>query len=79
MKGHTYSSKLQCVMNGWRVLEDGEIALDLPLGELCSMDGAIKMAESIMPSAWIISVCNEGKPVMEYRLSLGKWTAYDES
>lgn len=79
MRGVAYSSKLQCAFNGWRVLEEGEIALDLPLGDLCSMDAAIKIAEGIMPSVWRISVCNEGKAIVEYRLSLGKWTAYDES
>lgn len=76
MIGTTYSSKLKCAFNGWRVISDGEIALDMPSGALCSMYVAIEVAENIMPSVFrIVTFCGE-KPDVEYRLFSGKWTAF---
>lgn len=75
MIGTTYSSKLQCAFHGWRVLADGEIALDLPQNNCCDMSGAIEIAEKIMPSVWRIAVFADGKSDVEYRHVYGKWQA----
>jgi hypothetical protein len=75
--GTTYSSKLQCTFHGWRVISDGEIALDMPDGVCCDMGGAIEIAEKIMPSVWRIATFSGGKPDTEYRLILGEWVAFD--
>lgn len=77
MIGTTYSSKLQCAFHGWRVLADGEIALDLPQDNCCDMRGAIEIAETIMPSVWRIAVFADRKPDVEYRHWQGKWQALD--
>jgi hypothetical protein len=76
--GATYSSKLQCVFNGWRVLSDGEIALDMPEHNCCDMRGAIDIASVIMPSVWKISIFCGGMPDVMYILINGKWGAYDQ-
>lgn len=77
-RGATYSSKLQCVFNGWRVLSDGEIALDMPEHNCCDMRGAIDIASVIMPSVWKISTFCGGLPDVMYILIDGKWGAYDQ-
>ena len=76
-EGVTYSSKLQCVFSGWRLLADGEIALDMPEGNCCDMGGAVEIAQKVMPSVWRIATFSGGKADTEYRLSLGKWSAHD--
>ena len=73
MIGTTYSSKLQCGFHGWRVLADGEIALDMPDGNCCDMDGAIEIAEKIMPSVWRIVTFSGGVMDTVYGNSRGKW------
>ena len=75
MTGTTYSSKLKCAFNAWRVIADGEIALELPAGNCCDMGGAIEIAEKIMPSVWRIATFMGGEPDTEYRFSGGKWSA----
>lgn len=75
MIGTAYSSKLQCCFHGWRVIADGEIALYMPEDNCCNMDGAIEIAENIMPSVWRVATFSGVKQDTEYRLSLGKWTA----
>ena len=77
-RGATYSSKLQCVFNGWRVLSDGEIALDVPKHNCCDMRGAIDIASAIMPSVWKILTFCDGLPDVMYILIDGKWKAYDQ-
>ena len=75
-QGVTYSSKMRCGFNAWRVISDGEIALEMPDGQCCDMSGAIDIAEKIMPSVWRIQTISGGKTDVEYRLFRGKWDAY---
>lgn len=75
--GATYSSKLQCVFNGWRVLSDGEIALDMPENNCCDMRGAIDIAKAIMPSVWRIVTYAGGKIDAVYVGPDDKWRALD--
>ncbi len=75
--GTTYSSKLKCAFHGWRVLADGEIALDMPENNCCDMSGAIEIAEVIMPSVWKILTFSGEVPDTAYILLNGKWGAYD--
>jgi hypothetical protein len=74
----TYSSKLMCAFNSWRVLGDGEIALDMPENNCCDMRGAIEIAQVIMPSVWKISTFSGEIPDAVYILIDGKWGAYDQ-
>lgn len=73
--GTTYSSKLKCPFNGWRVIADGELALDLPADVCCDMGGAIEIAEKVMPAVWRIATFAGGTLDTEYRLECGKWVA----
>ena len=73
--GCTYSTKLKCAFSAWRVLADGELALDLPDGNCCDMIGAIEIAEKIMPAVWRIATFAGGQPDTEYRHWQGKWLA----
>lgn len=78
MNGATYSSKLQCAFNGWRVVDEGEIALDMPKHNCCNARGAIEIAQVIMPSVWKILTFSGGIPDTMYILIDGKWKAYDQ-
>lgn len=75
MIGTTYSSKLQCAFHAWKVIADGELCLELPEDNCCDMDGAIEIAEKIMPAVWRVATFCGGKPDTEYRLMGGKWLA----
>lgn len=70
-----YSGKLMCCFSAWRVIADGELALEMPENNVCDMRGAIEIAETIMPSVWRIVTFEGEKPGTGYRLSLGKWAA----
>ena len=72
----TYSSALQCEWSAWRVLEHGQLALDMEDGECCDMNGAVCMAEAIMPGVFRIVTFAGDVPDTEYRLWQGKWGAY---
>ena len=72
----TYSSALQCEWSAWRVLEHGQLALDMEDGECCDMNGAVCMAEAIMPGVFRIVTFAGDVPDTEYRLWQGKWSAY---
>ena len=69
-----YSSKLRCSFHGWRVLADGEIALDMPAGMCCDMTGAIEIALQIMPSVFRIETLAGGHSDMQYYCVGGKWS-----
>ena len=75
--GATHSGKLQCSFNSWEVIADGELALMMLDNNCCDMRGLIEIGQTIMPSVWRIVTYAKDKPDTEYRLSLGKWTAYD--
>ena len=78
MIGSTYSKILQTTFNGWRVLSDGELALDMPADCCCDMRGAIKIAENIMPAVWRIATFAGNQPDIEYRLCFdGEWLAFE--
>lgn len=70
-----HNSKLQCLFNGWRVLGDGHLALDMPAGNCCDMSGAIEIANKVMPKVRLISTFQGEKPDTEYRKLRGKWFA----
>ena len=76
MIGTTYSSKLKCAFHGWSVICDGEIALHLPDGDCCDMNGAIEIAQNIMPSVFRIATYSGGNTDTEYVLSGRKWAAF---
>lgn len=76
MTGTAYSSKMKCTFLRWWVLADGEIAVDIPEGTHCDMDGTIEIAQKIMPSVWRIAVFAGKNIDVQYRLFLGKWAAY---
>lgn len=70
------SMKLQCKWGAWRVIADGELALEMPAGSCCDMRGAIETAEMLMPGVKRIATFAGGEPDTEYRL-LYEWKAYD--
>ena len=76
----TYNDQLQCEFYGWRVRRFGELELHLPIGNVCSMSGAIKQAEMLMPIVFKISVFVGTDLDVMYIMSVGKpkitWTAY---
>jgi len=74
----TYNRRLKCDFIAWRVLADGEIALDLPDGNCCDMTAAIEIAEKIMPAVRRIVTFVGGQPDTEYRLWKGDWMALDK-
>jgi hypothetical protein len=76
MEGSTYSKKLKCCFSTWRVVRDGEMALELPDGNCPNMSGVIEIAKEIMPEVWRIETyCDQG-PDIEYRISNGEWEAF---
>ena len=77
MIGSTYSKILHTTFNGWRVLSDGELALDMPADCCCDMRGAIKIAENIMPAVWRIATFADNQPDIEYRFCNGEWLAFE--
>jgi hypothetical protein len=78
MIGSTYSEILHTTFNGWRVLNNGELALDMPADCCCDMRGAIKIAKNIMPTVWRIATFADNQPDIEYRLRFdGEWVAFE--
>lgn len=75
MRGETYSSKLQCCFKSWRVICDGELALDLPEDCYPDMGGACAIAKEIMPSCFRVVTFVGGNNDTEYWLEGGKWKA----
>jgi hypothetical protein len=72
-----YSSKMQCAFIGWRVIADGELALDLPAGNYCDMTGAIEIALHVMPIVFRIVVFVDGAPDIQYCAPDGKWVCLE--
>jgi len=70
-----WDSRLQCHFIGWQAIAPGELALYLPLHNVCDMTGAIKVAMDIMPSVWRIVTFQDKKQDTEYRNVSGKWAA----
>jgi hypothetical protein len=73
-KKSAYSSALQCGWMAWRPLGSGELALDLPADNCCDMTGAIRMAETLMPTVARIEVFVDGKLDVIYAHGV-KWRA----
>ena len=73
----SFSSKLQCAFCGWRVIADGELALELPEMNYPGMAGAIEIATKVMPSVFRILVYAGNDLDMEYHGYDGKWKAFD--
>lgn len=73
----TRSGRLQCNWEAWRVIAAGELALEMPAGNVCDMHGAIAVAEAICPGVWRIATFCGGVPDTEYQNLRGKWLAYD--
>jgi hypothetical protein len=71
-----YSSALKCGWSAWRVLDDGELALDMQPDGCCDMSGAIRVAQAIMPAVFRIVTFAGDVQDTEYRLWQGKWSAY---
>ena len=71
-----YSTRLQCGWSAWRVLDEGELALDMQPDGCCDMSGAIRIAEAMMPGVWRIVTFAGDVPDTEYRNWKGKWAAY---
>src|SRR5574344_25933 len=72
----TYSSALQCCWSAWRVIDEGQLALDMEQDECCDMRGAIRVAQTIMPCVFRIVTFSGDSPDTEYKLRQGKWSAY---
>ena len=70
-----FSIQLQCSFLAWRVIAEGELALDMPAHNCCDMSGAIDIAERIMPGIRRIATFAGGVPDTEYRVYQGKWEA----
>lgn len=75
MRGTTYSSKLQCCFKSWRVICDGELALDVPEDNYPDMAAACAIAKAIMPSCFRVVTFVGGKNDTEYLLERGEWKA----
>ena len=72
-----WSSDLQCAWTAWRVVDDGHLAVDLPVANCCDMRGAIKAAKSLCPLVWRIDTFTGGEADTTYFLHGGNWVAKD--
>lgn len=73
---YTWSNELQCGWNAWHAVDDGVLHLHLQPGHCCDMDGAIRVAQSMMPLVWRIVTFSGKTQDVEYKNVRGKWIAY---
>ena len=72
------SFKLQCDWESWEQIGPGELMLKMPEGNCCDMNGAIDIAQAIMPGVWRIATYAGGSPDTEYRKLKGVWVAFSQ-
>jgi hypothetical protein len=74
-----YCQRLQCSFFSWAVNAEDELVLYLPKDNCCDMQGAIDVAEEIMPCIKKIIVRQGSVPdVMYERKSVAKdWICFD--
>lgn len=71
-----WHSDLMCQWSGWRVVNDGHLALDLPAENCCSMRGAIKVATALCPLVWRVDAYSGGEIDSVYTLEQDGWVAH---
>ena len=62
-----------CTLLGVTIIDDSHIRLDVPSGESCDPQAAIKLAKSIVPGVTTVSTYHGPDYHAEYRFVDGEW------
>lgn len=71
----TRSTELQCRWSSWQVLDEHSLRLQLRKGNCCDMQGAIAIAERLMPGVIRILTYSGADKDTEYRRDGPTWRA----
>lgn len=74
-----YSDALCCCWRSWRVVGPRALAVDLPEGNCTDMDGAIRVAEVLMPGVREIHTFCDQVAGMIYSCVGGTWQAFESA
>ena len=75
-KDYARSEALQCRWGAWSVIDYGELRLDLHPMDCCDMNGAVKVATTLMPEVKRIVTFKGSNRDAEYRMTRTGWQAY---
>lgn len=76
MTDGAHSDALQCCWLSWRVVGPHALAVDLPPGNCADMDGAIRVAEMLMPGVRELHTFCDGVADTMYSCVGGRWQAF---
>ena len=71
-----HSGALQCRWRSWRVVGPRALAVDLPPDNCTDMDGAIRVAEALMPGVRELHTFCDGAADTMYSCVGGRWQAF---
>ena len=74
-----HSADLQCDWDNWSALGPTTLELHCPAGNYCNMNGAIKVAQAIMPDVQRVVTTVGGTRDVEYVRSGSEWACRDPS
>ena len=72
---NVFSMRLGCEWESWAVKAPGVLALTMSNGHCCDMEGAVKIAEFLMPDVHTIHTVSGGTSDTIYMKGRGGWQA----